>query len=287
MSDAAEAWVAERDRLVGLAYRMLGSVAEAEDVVAEAYLCLQRAGASTVREPAAWLTTATTRLALDVLRSARRTREAYVGTWLPEPVDTSDPAGDVERAESVSMALMVVLEALAPAERAVFVLREAFGYDHAAFAEMLGRSEAAVRQTAHRARAAVAARRPRFEPDRARRDQVAHRFLAACAGDDLGALVALLAEDAVLVSDGGGRVPAGRRPIQGADAVARFLLGLVRVGATRGITATLTELNASPGVLVTEAGTVISAFVLDVVDDRVAVVRAVRNPDKLRHLRSV
>lgn len=287
MTDAAGAWIAERDRLVGLAYRMLGSVAEAEDVVAEAYLRLDRAGASTVREPAAWLTTATTRLALDVLRSARRTRESYVGTWLPEPVDTSDPAGDVEHAESVSMALMVVLEALAPAERAVFVLREAFGYDHAAIAEMLGRSEAAVRQTAHRARAAVAARRPRFEPDRERRDQVARRFMAACAGDDVGALVALLAEDAVLVSDGGGRAPAARRPIQGADAVARFLLGLVRVGATRGITATLTELNACPGVLVTEGGAVTSAFVLDVVDDRIAVVRAVRNPDKLRRLGGV
>jgi RNA polymerase sigma-70 factor (ECF subfamily) len=280
-----EIWLAERDRLVGLAYRLLGSIAEAEDVVSEVYLRLRRVDAATLDDPAAWLTTVTTRAALDVLRSARRRRETYVGPWLPEPVATGgDPADGVAGAETVTMALLVVLETLSPLERAVFVLHEVFSYDHAAIAGMLDRSEAAVRQTARRARAHVEARRPRFEPDPGRRQEVARRFLAACAGGSIPALLEVLADDVELTSDGGGVVTAARRPLSGARRVAAFLVGLAAQAKPRH-RSRLAEVNADTALLLTEDGALTSVVTFEIADDRVTAIRIVRNPAKLGGVR--
>jgi len=282
----AEVWLQERERLVRLAYRLLGSVAEAEDVVSEAYLRLRRAGAEggTIHEPAAWLTTVSVRLALDVLRSARQRRETYVGSWLPEPLATEgDPADEVALAESLSMALLVVLETLSPLERAVFVLHEIFAFDHPSIATMLDRSEPAVRQTARRARAHVAARRPRFEPDRDRRTEVAHRFMAACAGGSVSALVEVLSADVVMTSDGGGVVTAARKPVEGRDRVVGFLTGLLAL-ATGLETFRLAEVNAAPAVLILEDGVLTGVYGLHVTDGRIVAIHAVRNPAKLTRL---
>lgn len=278
---AEEVWVGERDRLIGLAYRLLGSITEAEDVVSEVYLRLRRVDLATVGEPAAWLTTVTTRAALDVLRSARVRREAYVGPWLPEPVGAGgDPGEHAAAAASVDLALLVVLETLSPLERAVFVLREVFAHDHATIAAILGRSEVAVRQTARRARAHVQARRPRFEPDPARREEVVRRFLAAATGGSVPALLEVLAEDVVLVSDGGGVVSAARRPITGAGRVAGFLAGLVRLATDRH-RLRLLRVNGHAAVVLEEDGALAGVYALDVADGRVTAIHVIRNPAKL------
>ncbi len=274
-----EVWLTERDRLLGLAYRLLGSASEAEDVLSEAYLRLHTA--EDIDDPPAWLTTVVTRLCIDVLRSARVRREAYVGPWLPEPIATEgDPAEDVVNAESVSMALLVVLESLSPLERAVFVLHEVFAYDHASVAGMLGRSEPAVRQMAHRARDHVQARRPRFEPDRERRRQVAERFWQACTSGRIEPLIAVLAEDVTMTSDGGGVVPAARRPFTGVQRVIRVIRSLGRQVTGRE-TVRFTELNAAPAIILTEDSGIVSAIVLETDGDRVARIWIVRNPAKL------
>lgn len=279
----AEVWLDERERLVRLAYRLLGSVAEAEDVVSDAYMRL-RGSDPAPDDPAAWLTTVTVRLALDVLRSARHRREAYVGSWLPEPLSTEgDPADAVALAESLSTALLVVLETLSPLERAVFVLREVFAFEHSAIAAMLERSEPAVRQTARRARAHVAARRPRFEPDRERRNEVAQRFLAACTGGSVHALVEVLAEDVVMTSDGGGAVSAARKPLEGRERVVGFLAGLLRL-ATGRETFRLAEVNAAPATLLFEDGVLTGVYALQIADDRIVAIHAMRNPAKLAGL---
>jgi RNA polymerase sigma-70 factor, ECF subfamily len=279
-----EVWLAERARLLGLAYRLLGSVSEAEDVLSEAYLRLRAAGLAAIDDPPAWLTTVVTRLCIDVLRSARARREAYVGPWLPEPIATGgDPADHVADAESVSMALLVVLESLSPLERAVFVLREVFAYDYASVAGILGRSEQAVRQMAHRAREHVRARRPRFEPDRERRRLVAERFWEACTSGQVEPLIAVLAEDVTLTSDGGGVVLAARRPLAGVQQVVRFIRGLSRQTTGRE-TVQFTELNAAPAVILHEENGTTSAIVLETDGARVARIWLVRNPAKLRAL---
>lgn len=289
---SAEAFEAHRARLFGIAYRMLGEIGAAEDVVQEAWLRWQRAPAD-VAEPAAWLTTVVARLSLDQLRSARAQREIYVGPWLPEPLleagpdaGRADPAHAAELAESVSLAMLVVLERLSPLERAVFVLRDVFGYASSEVAAMLDRSDDSVRQLAARARAHVRANRPRFEADPARRDEAVAQFLAAAAGGDVDALVATLAEDAVLLSDGGGVVAAARRPIEGAERVARFLLGLVSRYLEAGAELEAAPVNGAPGFLVRLDGDIDSVVALDVVDGLVARIHTIRNPAKLAAARS-
>ncbi len=248
--------------------------------MSEVYLRLRRVDLATVGEPAAWLTTVTTRAALDVLRSARVRREAYVGPWLPEPVGAGgDPGEHAAAAASVDLALLVVLETLSPLERAVFVLREVFAHDHATIAAILGRSEVAVRQTARRARAHVQARRPRFEPDPARREEVVRRFLAAATGGSVPALLEVLAEDVVLVSDGGGVVSAAR-PITGAGRVAGFLAGLVRLATDRH-RLRLLRVNGHAAVVLEEDGALAGVYALDVADGRVTAIHVIRNPAKL------
>jgi RNA polymerase sigma-70 factor (ECF subfamily) len=226
----ADAFEAQRPHLLRVAYGQLGSLAEAEDVVQEAWLRLQRVDAEEVRDLRAWLTTAVNRLALDALRSARTRRERYVGPWLPEPVVDADPADRVTLDESVGTALLVVLETLSAGERVAFVMHDVFGYDFAAVAEVLGTSQEAARQQASRARRRVRDGRPRFPATREQQRAIVEAFLAAASEGDADALLGLLAPDAVLRADSGGMVTAPRKPIEGAAKVARTTIGLARTG---------------------------------------------------------
>lgn len=279
---AVETFEAHRGHLKAVAYRMLGSVAEAEDVVQEAWLRWDRTDRSAVIDARGYLVRVATRLALDRLRRVKTQREQYNGPWLPEPIATlPDAAEAVEVAESVSLALLIVLETLSPLERAVFVLREAFGYSNAEIAGVLSRSEPAVRQLAHRARAHVEARRPRFDADDASHRRVTERFLAACEGGDLASLLAVLAPDVVLVGDGGDKALAPRRPVEGADKVGRFLLG-IREKRAPGVRALATLVNGGAGIVVaTATGEPIAAIGLGIAGGRVRAIYLVTNPDKL------
>ncbi|EST20791.1 RNA polymerase sigma factor SigJ [Streptomyces roseochromogenus] len=286
---ATDVFEQHRPLLMGVAYRMLGRVADAEDVVQDAWLRWSAADLAGVREPRAYLVRITTRLAIDRMRQVRARGEAYVGPWLPEPYLTEfgaaapDTAERAVLADSVSLAVLVVLESLSPLERAVFVLREAFGYPYAEIAALLDRGEAAVRQLAGRARRHVDERRPRYEVDPARRRELTDRFLAAAAEGDLDGLVSLLAPDVRLVSDSGGKARAALRIVHTADKVARFLVGVARQSPPD-LSARLLETNGGPAVLLLSGGTPDSLFQLDVADGRVTTVYVVRNPDKLRHL---
>jgi RNA polymerase sigma-70 factor (TIGR02957 family) len=278
-----EVFETHRALLVSVAYRMLGSLAEAEDVVQEAWLRWDRTDQDAIEDARAFLVRVTTRLAIDRLRRLKARREAYVGPWLPEPILTEADAGDaVELAESVSLALLVVLETLSPLERAVFVLREAFGMSFAEVAGVLDRSEPAVRQLAHRAREHVQARRPRFDADRRAQQEVTERFFAACAGGDVEALMAALAPDVVLVSDGGGKAKAALRPITGADKVARFLVATVAQGLEiPDLRTGIVDINGAPGIVAWTGSDPFISVSLVVTDGRIEQVLIVRNPDKL------
>ena len=278
-SVTTETYESLRPLAFSIAYRMLGSVAEAEDVVQEGLLRLHRAEA--VEHPRAFVATVTTRLAIDQLRSARARRETYVGPWLPEPIVTDSRPDD----ESVSMALLVTLESLTPVERAVFLLHDVFDYGYDEIAEIVGKTRENCRQLALRARRHVEARRTRFDPSRAEREALAARFFEAIREGDLDGLVSLLAEDAVATGDGGGKAEARKTPLHGGEKVARFLLGLMRLAERRAYAFEFAEINGQPGALFREDGTVIGVMSLDVVDGRVAAVNSVANPDKLRHLR--
>ncbi|WP_088287796.1 RNA polymerase sigma factor SigJ [Kineosporia sp. A_224] len=286
--ELARAWAAQRGRLAGVAYAVLGSRAEAEDVVADCWLSLVAADArDPVRDVEAWATVAVARRALDVLRSARVRREAYVGPWLPEPIvggdpaaAAPDPADRVTLDERVSYALMVVLEALTPAERTAWVLHDLFGLPFPAVAQAVGRTPAAVRQLAVRARAHVASGAARVEVDRREQRRVAEAFLAAAGGGDLAALVAVLDPDAVLTSDGGGVVSAARRPVRGADDVARFVLGIGRKARAGDVVRPAT-VNGGPGFVATRDGVTFLVAALTVGGGRVTRVDLVLAPDKL------
>ena len=288
MTQTAELYAQYRPLLFAIAYRMLGTVTEAEDVVQDAFVRYQRAiGAGTdVENPKAYLTTTATRLSLDVLSSARRQRESYVGEWLPEPLlDDSGPAADVELRESISMAFLVMLESLNPVERAVFLLRDVFGYDFADVAEFVDRSADNCRQILVRARAKVAERRPRYEASVQRRDELAERFLTASRSGDLAALKELLAADVEFHGDGGGKAPAVGHTLVGRDAVLRLLVSLIGQAAQLGIRPEQVTVNGQPGVLYRAAdGAVVSVFALQVSGDEIAGFHSVVNPDKLRHL---
>jgi len=280
-----------RPLMFSIAYRMVGSVGDAEDIVQEAFLRFHRATGEgeEIESPKAYLSAITTRLGIDHLRSARVRRERYVGTWLPEPVLT-DPESDVElhaeTADSLSMAFLVLLESLSPVERAVFLLREVFEYGYDEIARVIGKTEDNCRQIAVRARRQVDAKRPRFEASRKRREELARRFFEAVGEGDTEGLIGLLAADVVAYGDGGGKAPAFPRPIYGRDRVARLLLGRAARGAQFGVTGTkYVEINGQPGALFSDAdGRLVAAVVLDIADDLVQTVRAVANPDKLRHL---
>ncbi|MFG2222401.1 RNA polymerase sigma-70 factor [Streptomyces sp. NPDC048644] len=283
---ATEVFEDHRPVLHGVAYRMLGRVADAEDVVQEAWLRWSATDRSDVREPRAYLVRVTTRLAIDRLRQVQARRESYVGPWLPEPLATDsrvaapDTAERAVFAESVTLALLVVMESLSPLERAVFVLREAFGHPYAEIAAVLDRSEPAVRQLAGRARRHVEDGRPRFDVDPQRQRDLTERFMAAAAGEDLAGLVGLLAEDARLVGDSGGKAKAPLRIIETADKVSRFLIGVTRTGLA-GMEYALVELNGGIAILAHRGGRPDSVIQLDVAEGRIQTVYVVRNPDKL------
>jgi RNA polymerase sigma-70 factor (ECF subfamily) len=289
---ATDVFEEHRPLLMGVAYRMLGRVTDAEDVVQEAWLRWSSADRSDVREPRGYLVRVTTRLALDRLRQAQSRKEAYVGPWLPEPYVTDfgdrapDSAERAELADSVSLAVLVVLESLSPLERAVFVLREAFGYPFAEIAAVLDRSEAAVRQLAGRARKHVDERRPRYTADPAERRDLTERVLAASAEGDLEGLMALLAPDARLVGDSGGLAQAPLRVLESAEKVARFLVGISKKGVP-GPSYRFLELNGGPAVLVLAGGEPDSVFQADVEDGRIQCLYVIRNPEKLVSLPAV
>ncbi|MFC9595460.1 RNA polymerase sigma-70 factor [Streptomyces sp. NPDC056944] len=278
-----------RPMLLGVAYRMLGRTADAEDVVQEAWLRWTAADRAAVREPRAFLVRITTRLAVDRLRQAQARRESYIGPWLPEPLVTDfgpavpDTAERALLAESVSLAVLVVLESLSPLERAVFVLREAFGFPFGEIATALDRSEAAVRQLAGRARRHVDEGRPRYDVDPAERRDLTERFLSAATGGDLGELLALLAPDVRLVGDSGGKSKAPLRIIESADKVGRFLAAVTQGGEAL-YEVRFLELNGAPAVLVLADGKPDSVFQVETRDGRVQCVYIIRNPDKLQGL---
>ena len=295
--DDGEVFEAHRGLLFAVAYRMLGSVADAEDAVQDTWLGWSAAPRADIADPRAYLIRSVTNSALNKLRSVRARREAYVGPWLPEPLLTRvsshapgapqvpDAADRAELAESVSVAMLVVLESLTPEERAVFVLREVFGFAHAEVAAAIGRSDAAVRQLAHRAREHVQARRPRFEVDPEQQRAVTQRFLAAAAGGGIGGLMAVLAPDVVLITDGGGKAKAALRPILGAAKVARFLAAIATqpyMGIEiSDLAIELAEINGSLGTLIS-AGRAIAVVTTVVEDGRITAIQLVANPDKLR-----
>jgi RNA polymerase sigma-70 factor (ECF subfamily) len=278
-----EAFEAQRPRLKRLAYRMLGSVAEAEDVVQDAWLRWTRAGEG-VADPAAWLVRATTRLCIDRLRAAKVEREAYRGPWLPEPLIeplTEDP---VERAEDVSVAFLLALERLSPLERAVFLLHDVFDQDYAAVAKTLERNEAAVRQLASRAREHVREARPRFAVSQEDASRLAAAFMTAVSKDDTRALSAVLAEDAILVADGGGKRSAALRILVGSEDIIRLFQGLTWRHGPKAHPVTQVRINGYPGfVLSLEDGPETIAFQPGE-DGRIAAVYMMRNPEKLAHL---
>ncbi|MGH3783755.1 MAG: RNA polymerase sigma-70 factor [Pseudonocardiaceae bacterium] len=274
-----------RELLMAVAYRVLGRVCDAEDVVQEAWLRWSGVRHPDVRDARAFLVRVTTRLAIDRLRRVQARREDYIGPWLPEPIlTTGDAADHAALADSVSMAMLVVLETLSPLERAVFVLREAFSFPYPDIAEIIGRSEPAVRQLASRAREHVAGNRPRFDADRVTRRRVTEQFLVACASGNTQALLELLAPDVTLVGDGGGRAKAPLRTINGAGKVARFLIAIAADPATADLEVELMEVNGGPAVVATAAGVPVTMVALDLVGGLVQTVRLVVNPDKLAGL---
>jgi RNA polymerase sigma-70 factor, ECF subfamily len=275
-----------RQTLFGVAYRMLGSVADAEDILQDAWLKWSSVDAAQVGQPRAYLVRTVTNLSLNKLKSAAVRREAYVGPWLPEPLITAemDSATGTEQAEAVSLAMLVVLETLSPLERAVFILKEVFGYSSAEIAGMLDRSEAAIRQIGSRARSHVQARRPRYQAPADTRRRITDEFLAACLGGDLNQVLQLLAPEVTAWTDGGGKIRAALRPLHGADNVARWILGILRrLPPDLGIHEVL--VNGDPGLLITSADVPDDVVMVDVdPDGRIDAIRLIRNPDKLRHI---
>jgi RNA polymerase sigma-70 factor (ECF subfamily) len=285
MDDTLAVFEELRPRLIGVAYGLLGSLAEAEDAVQEAWIRLQGSDREAIRDLPGWLVTTTSRIALDVLRSARSRRETYVGPWLPEPVETApDPADAIGLADAVSWAMLVVLETLSPAERAAFVLHDVFGLPFTEVGEALGRAPAACRKLASRAREHVEARQPRFDVDPAAHREVVTAFARAAASGDLEALLDLLAPDAVLTSDGGGVVRAFPRPVHGAREIATFV---ATFGDRLGLTLRPSAVNGSPALLIFENGQIATVLALGIRDGRITTLDAVRNPQKFHGLRSL
>jgi RNA polymerase sigma-70 factor (ECF subfamily) len=278
-----------RPLLFSIAYRMLGSATDAEDIVQEAFLRFhQAAEEEEIDNPKAYLSTITTRLSIDHLRSARVKRESYTGTWLPEPLITEqvpDVSQHAEMADSMSMAFLVLLESLSPVERAVFLLREVFDYPYEEIADTIGKSEDNTRQLAVRARRHVEERKPRFEADKKARDELAGKFWAAAEDGDTEGLVKLLADDVVFYGDGGGKGPAIAKPLYGREKVMRFFLRLMGLIDQMQIVLEPVEVNGEPGVISRAPdGSIASVLSMQIADGQIISLRSVVNPDKLGHL---
>jgi RNA polymerase sigma-70 factor (ECF subfamily) len=281
----------DRPLLFSIAYRMLGSASDAEDVLQDAWVRYRTVDQSTIRSPRAFATTIVTRLCLDRLKSVRTTRETYIGPWLPEPVLTSEVEGPdamLQRSESVTLAFLVLLEKLSPEERAVFLLKDVFEYDHSEIADMLGTTTANSRQLLHRAKARLAEGRPRLTGTAQSRRAIAERFARAFSSGDGSALAALLATDVGMWSDGGGKASAARRPLIGRDQVLNFLIGLHRTaqaaGLTRHASLGIEDVNSEPALILRVGQRLESIFVISIDDDAIAGIRVVRNPDKLARI---
>lgn len=277
-----------RPLLFTIAYEILGSATESEDVLQDSYLRWAAVDLATVRDTKSYLAQLVTRQALNALRAGARRREEYVGPWLPEPLllDEQDPSADVVLAESVSMAMLVLLETLSPDERAVFVLREVFGFDYGEIADAVGKPAPTVRQVAHRARGHVQARRKRYgDVDPARNARITEQFLATAASGDVEALMAMLAPDATWVADGGGKVTAARKPVIGAERVAKAIAGLMRKAAAQ-LQVEMVTCNSAPAILLYLGGQLEGVITLEIVDDRITRFYVMRNPDKLTALAS-
>jgi RNA polymerase sigma-70 factor (ECF subfamily) len=285
-SAVLETFEEHRPTLFGIAYRMLSSVADAEDIVQDAWLKWSALDAGRIAQPRAYLARTVTNLSLNKLRSAAAQRESYVGPWLPEPLVTApDASGGVEQEETVSLAMLVVLETLSPLERAVFLLKEVFGFSYGEIGEMLDRSEAAVRQVGSRARSHVQARRPRYDAPPETRRKATEEFLAACLGGDINRMMELLAPDVTVWSDGGGKIRAALRPLHGADKVSRWILGIIERHLPEDLGAHPVDVNGKFGLLLTTAGVPDDVITVELDEEgRIAEVRLVRNPDKLRHV---
>ena len=283
--DLTQTFSQQRPLLFSIAYRMLGSVMDAEDMVQEAFLRWRNVRGDDVRSPKSYLSTVITRLCIDQLRSAKTQREQYIGPWLPEPLiseQTSDIDEHLALSDSLSMAFLVMLERLSPLERAVFLLREVFDYPYPEIAAIVDKSEANCRQMVHRAREHISAGDRRFEITKEQLDELSARFLAATANGDMDALIDLLSEDVTVWSDGGGKVPAEMNPIHGPDRVARFFIGLAKKmpPSTQMRTALV---NGRPGFITWIDGLIYMVAEVSFRDGKIEGVRVVRNPDKLRH----
>ena len=281
-----EVFERHRPRLLGLCYRMLGSMDDAEDLVQEAYLRWHRADVRELRSPEAWLVSVTTRLAIDRLRRAAAERKSYPGNWLPEPVAAdfgASPERAAEQGSDLSVAFMVLLERLGPEERAAFLLREVFDAEYGEIAEALEKSEPAVRQIVHRARTRVREGRTRFTAPPQVKERMLDRFLAAIRADDKDAVLALLAEGAVVMGDGGGKVAASPRPIHGAEQVAQLFITLQR--KMPGLTHRVVRLNGEPAVVSEQGGRILGAMSIETDGERIVACYNVLNPDKLRRVR--
>ena len=286
-----EVLTTERPLLFSIAYRMLGSASDAEDVLQDAWIRFRNVDRSTIRSPKAFMTTVVTRLCLDRLKSARQTREEYIGPWLPEPVLTSEvesPEDMLQRSESVTLAFLVLLEQLSPEERAVFLLKDVFEYEHGEIAEILGTTVENSRQILHRAKARLSKGRPRLTGTAESRRAVAERFARAFSLGDAAGLTALLTSDIGMWSDGGGKATAARRPLLGRERVLNFLVGLHRIAETAGLldsaSLTIEDVNSEPALVLRLQGKLESIFVLSIDGDVICGIRVVRNPDKLAHI---
>ena len=286
-----DAFQAQRPRLFSIAYRMLGSASEAEDVLQDAWVRFSGAESNDLRSPQAFAATIVTRLCLDRLKSARARREEYVGPWLPEPVLTAggEQSPDVlaERSESVTLAFLVLLETLSPEERAVFLLKEVFDYEHADIAGILGTTTANSRQLFHRAKSKIRLNASR-DFEQPQRRALAERFVEAFRAGDAAGLAQLLAQDVTFVADGGGKATATRRPLEGRDTVVKLLVGFVRAAVATGLasraTLEVTEVNAEPALVIRLDGRLDGVYVLSVEGDAITGIRVVRNPDKLAYI---
>jgi RNA polymerase sigma-70 factor, ECF subfamily len=283
MPEADLVFESHRPALARLAYRMLGSLVDADDVLQEAFLRWSREDRANVRSPWSYLASIVTRLCIDARRAIEVRKETYVGPWLPDPIIETDAAADdrAELAESVSLAFLVALETLSPLERAAYLLRRTFDFDYGEIAAILGKSPENCRQLVSRAQAHVQARRPRFEVDSIEAERITTAFLSACASGELEQLVSLLADDAVMYSDGGGKAPAALAPVRGANHVARLFLGVLKKSAP-GTEFRRVRVNGRPGAMTLVEGQVVTVVTFDIVAGRIATCFAVRNPEKLR-----
>jgi len=286
-----DVFTTDRPLLFSIAYRMLGSASDAEDVLQDAWVRYRDTDKSEIRSPRAFVAKIVARLCLDRLKSARAAREEYVGPWLPEPVLTSEiktPDTVLQHAESVTLAFLVLLEKLSPEERAVFLLKDIFEYEHAEVAEMLDMSIENSRQLLHRAKARLTAERPRLTGTEASRRAVAERFARAFSSGNGVELRAILTQEVGMWSDGGGKASAARRPLLGRDEVLNFLLGLYRTGQTTGVarhaSLNLEDVNSEPALVLRIGGRLESIFVFSIENDQVSAIRVVRNPDKLSRI---